>query len=102
MGSTFLNEGVAFPHVRLQGLAAPLVSLGLTKQGVADVSTEKPVELVFLILSAAELPDQQVQVLSLAGRAAQDRHLLQSLKAVPTSAEALACIREWESLEVSR
>ena len=22
-GSTFFNEGVAFPHVRMQGLAAP-------------------------------------------------------------------------------
>lgn len=101
-GSTFLNEGVAFPHVRLQGLSDPLVSLGMTKQGVSDVATEKPVELVFLILSPAENPDVQVQVLALASRAAQDRHLLQSLKAAPASDEAWIRIRDWELSETGR
>ena len=32
-GSTFFNEGVAFPHARLAGLTRPLVALGLTRGG---------------------------------------------------------------------
>jgi two-component system sensor histidine kinase KdpD len=95
-GSTFINEGVAFPHVRVQGLAAPAVALGLTKRGVCDVSTERRIELVFLILSPAEKPDTQVQALGLASRAAQSRQLLQRLGAAEIPEEAMTAIRDWE------
>ena len=95
-GSTFFNEGVAFPHVRASGLASPVVALGITKEGVAGVTTEKPVELVFLIISPAEKPEVQVQVLGLASKAAQDRHLFQSLKSAEKPEEAMEAIRAWE------
>ena len=95
-GSTFFNEGAAFPHVRVNGLTNSIVSLGLTRQGVSDERTEKPVELVFLILSPAENPDEQIKILALASHAAQDRHLLQSLRSAQTSEEAMKTIRDWE------
>ena len=96
-GSTFFNEGVAFPHVRIDGLIEPVVALGLTRQGVSDVSTEKPIEIVFLILSPAQTPDTQVQILGLASRAAQNRHLLQGLRSARTPEEAMAVILNWEA-----
>jgi two-component system sensor histidine kinase KdpD len=61
-GSTFFNEGAAFPHARIDGLANSVISLGLTRQGVSDEPTEKPIELVFLILSPAESPDEQISI----------------------------------------
>ncbi len=96
-GSTFFNEGVAFPHIRSDGLTTPVIAIGLTKQGISDVSTEKPIELIFLILSPARTPDTQVQVLGLASRAAQNRHLLQSLRSVQTPQEAMKVILDWEA-----
>jgi len=96
-GSTFLNEGVAFPHVRVDGLTSPVVALGLTKEGVSDVSTEKPVEHVFLILSPARDPDVQVHILGLASRAAQNRHLIQSLRSSRTPKEAMDAFRLLEA-----
>ena len=101
-GSTFFNEGVAFPHVRVDGLAAPVVALGLTKEGVIDVATEKPIETIFLILSPAEAPETQVKLLGLASRAAQNRHLIQVLRSVRTPAEAIQAIRDWESADAPR
>jgi two-component system sensor histidine kinase KdpD len=95
-GSTFFNEGAAFPHVRIDALSSPTVALGLTRQGVSDVSTEKPVELIFLILSPAKDPEIQVQVLGLASRAGQNRHLLRELKSVRTPEEAMKVIFDWE------
>jgi two-component system sensor histidine kinase KdpD len=95
-GSTFFNEGVAFPHVRTDDLSSPAVALGLTRQGVSDVSTEKPVELVFLILSPAKDPEIQVKILGLASRAGQNRHLLRELKTVRTPQEAMKVISDWE------
>ncbi|MCU0578175.1 MAG: PTS sugar transporter subunit IIA [Desulfobacterota bacterium] len=95
-GSTFFNEGAAFPHARIDGLPATLVALGLTRMGVSGILTEKPIELVFLILSPAQAPEIQVAVLGLASRAAQNRQLLQDLKSARTAEEALAAIRNWE------
>jgi two-component system, OmpR family, sensor histidine kinase KdpD len=96
-GSTFFNEGVAFPHVRVEGLAEPVIVLGLTREGVIDVATDKPIETIFLILSPADAPDVQVRLLGLASRAAQSRHLMQKLRSVRTAEEALQAIRDWES-----
>jgi two-component system sensor histidine kinase KdpD len=101
-GSTFFNEGVAFPHVRFEGLAAPIVALGLTREGVADVTTEKPIDIIFLIISPAQAPDLQVKLLGLASRAAQNRHLLQSLRSAQTPEEAMRMIQNWEMPDESR
>lgn len=95
-GSTFFNEGAAFPHAQISGLANSVIGLGLTRQGVSDEPTEKAVDLVFLILSPAENPDEQINILALASHAAQSRHLLQSLRSARTSEEAMRTIRDWE------
>jgi two-component system sensor histidine kinase KdpD len=95
-GSTFFNEGVAFPHARITDLTTPAVAVGLTKQGIEDVKTDMPVEIVFLILSPEQTPDTQVQILALASRAAQGRHLLQNLRASRTPVEAMKAICDWE------
>ncbi len=98
-GSTFFNEGAAFPHVRLEELKAPVVALGLTREGIVDVATDKPVEIVFLILSPADRPGTQVQLLGLASRAAQSRALTQALRSVRTPEEAMRAIVAWEAPE---
>ncbi len=95
-GSTFLNEGVAYPHARIPGLRAAHVALGLTHGGVFDVSTEKPIECVFLILSPLENPDIQVEILGLASRAAQDRQLMEKMMSVSRPEDAFRDIQDWE------
>jgi two-component system sensor histidine kinase KdpD len=95
-GSTFYNEGAAFPHVRVNGLTNSIVSLGLTRQGVSDEPTEKSIELIFLILSPAENPDEQIKILALASLAARNRHLLQSLRSARSPQEAMTAIHDWE------
>jgi hypothetical protein len=59
---------------------------------------DKPIELVFLILSPAHLPDVQIQVLALASRAALDRQLAHHLSSSRNSEEALAAIRDSEMM----
>ena len=95
-GSTFFNEGVAFPHARIGGLGQPLIALGLTKMGITGVTTEKTVEYVFLSLSPLEKPEVQVQLLALAARTFQNRHLLQVLQSASDAYEVYAAIQEWE------
>ena len=95
-GSTFFNEGAAFPHARIDGLESSIVSLGLTRQGVLDEPTEKPIESVFLIFSPAQNPDEQIKLLALASRASQSRHLQQDLKSCHTPDEVMTAIRSWD------
>jgi len=97
-GSTFFNEGVAFPHARIEGLKSSCVAIGLTRSGVSDVVTEKPIECVFLIFSPAEIPDEQLQILALVSKAAQDRHLMDNLRSAKTPAEVYTTIQSWEAV----
>ena len=101
-GSTFFNEGAAFPHARIDGLANSVISLGLTRQGVSDEPTEKPIELVFLILSPAESPDEQIKILALASRASLDRHFRQNLQSCRTPEEVMTAVRDWDWKEGQR
>jgi two-component system sensor histidine kinase KdpD len=94
--STFFNEGVAFPHARIDGLTAPLVALGLTRQGVVDVSTDKPIACVFLIIAPRKQPHEQVQVLSLASKAMQNRYLTQALNSASDAQEIISILKDWE------
>lgn len=99
LGSTFFNEGMALPHVRLNGLKQAVAVIGLTKQGVLDSTAEKGIEIVFFIISPAQTPNVQVEILGLASRAAQDRHLMQNLMAAQTPDAAMKAIQDWESAD---
>ena len=99
-GSTFFNEGVAFPHARVENLGQPLVAIGVTRQGVADISTEKPVEYVCLVLTPAESPDIQVRILGILARMSRNRHLLLKIHSCGTPEEVLSAIQNWEAQQV--
>jgi len=96
-GSTFLNEGVALPHARMEELMSPQVALGLTHAGVLDAPTDKPIEVIFLLLSPASGANIHLQLLAKVGRALQNRDLRKALNQARTSAEALEAIQDFEA-----
>jgi len=96
LGSTFFNEGIAFPHARLDDLSEPRIALGLARYGIADVITEQPIEVVFLILSPAQSLTAQLQLLALTSKAGQNRHFLQSLRTATSPAGLIEGIKTWE------
>lgn len=102
LGSTFFNEGVAFPHARLEGLTEPRLALGLTRHGIVDTATEQPVESVFLILSPAQSPTAQLQLLALTSKAIQNRFLRQHLGTSLSPEDALRAVEEWEHMQDDR
>jgi two-component system sensor histidine kinase KdpD len=98
-GSTFVNEGVAFPHARIGTTDHAMVAIGIARQGVTDVATEKPVEFVFLVLSPVRFPDMQVQLLGTLARISRNRHLLLRIQTCRTPEEVLSVIRDWETVD---
>jgi two-component system, OmpR family, sensor histidine kinase KdpD len=100
-GSTFFNEGVAFPHARVETLEHPVVAMGVTRQGVEDLSPEKPVEYIFLVLTPAESPDTQVRILGILARISRNRHLLLKIQSCRTPEEVHSAVRDWEAQQAA-
>jgi two-component system, OmpR family, sensor histidine kinase KdpD len=98
-GSTFLNEGVAFPHARLEGLTESHVAVGITRSGIADVATEKPIECVFLILTPTSRPNEMILLLSSVSKAFRDRQLMKNLRIAETPDNVMNAIQNWETIQ---
>ncbi len=95
-GSTFLNEGIALPHARIDGLEAPLVALGLCQGGVVDAQAAGSIEVVFLLLSPQEQNRSHLQLLATAARLMQNRGLRKQLANARDAEEAYAILRAWD------
>ncbi|MFA6220718.1 MAG: PTS sugar transporter subunit IIA [Desulfomonilaceae bacterium] len=86
--STFFNEGIAFPHVRVATIKEPLVALGIPSRGVLDVPTETPTRLVFLILAPASDPSVQVRILGMLSRLARNQDFVEQVAGSNSSEKA--------------
>ena len=60
--STFLNEGVALPHARIDNLATPQVAMAVTQAGVLDAEPFRP-DPVFGVEVPAACPGVPSEVL---------------------------------------
>jgi two-component system sensor histidine kinase KdpD len=95
-GSTFLKEDLALPHARVEGLMKPLVTLGLTHQGILDTPTLNKIKIVFLLLSPNQESSIHLQLLATAAKIFQHHELRRNLEKVQNAEEALEVIQTWE------
>lgn len=100
-GSTFLNEGVALPHARIEGLNTPQVAIGLTHGGVLDSSSDKPIDVVFMLLTPAN-GTSHLHLLAKASRMLQNQDLRRRLAKAHNSHEVMEQIQEWEQLAATK
>jgi Na+:H+ antiporter len=70
--SSELLPGVALPHVRREGVARPVLLLGVSRDGVALPRATAPVRLLFLLVSPAERPDEHLRALAGVARLLSD------------------------------
>jgi two-component system sensor histidine kinase KdpD len=97
--STFLSEGIALPHVRVPGLAAPRIGLALPRGTASETSSTNGlagIEAVFLFLCPEESPDLCLGLLALAARLFRDPTSRLALKRAGSAKEAIEVIRTWE------
>ncbi|MCX6557047.1 MAG: PTS sugar transporter subunit IIA [Candidatus Aminicenantes bacterium] len=93
--STFFNEGVAFPHLRLEDDSLPKIALGILHQGIADVATMEPIRLVFLIVTSMRQSDIQAKLLAAASKLASNKPLVGILLAAKNPETAFNEINKW-------
>jgi mannitol/fructose-specific phosphotransferase system IIA component (Ntr-type) len=75
-------------------LTAPRLAIGLTHAGVLDAPTERPVEVVVLLLSPASGPASHLQLLAAAGRSLQRKDVRARLRDATTPDQAIQVLRE--------
>ena len=94
--STFFNEGVAFPHLRLEEDSLPRIALGILPQGIADVATIEPIRLVFLIVTSLRQSDTQTKLLAAASKIASNKRLVNILLTAKKPEKVIQEIDKWE------
>jgi DNA integrity scanning protein DisA with diadenylate cyclase activity/mannitol/fructose-specific phosphotransferase system IIA component (Ntr-type) len=86
--SSWIGPAIAIPHARLPEWQGIEVAVGRSRRGVGwDSSDGNPVNLVFLIVSGVDDPDQHVLLLAEIARTLRDRALVQLILTARTAAE---------------
>jgi two-component system sensor histidine kinase KdpD len=72
IGSTFIGEDVAIPHIRIESINQALLGVGVGKSGIFDPATGRAVRIMFLLLSPSIPPGCHVSMLARVSRLAMD------------------------------
>jgi mannitol/fructose-specific phosphotransferase system IIA component (Ntr-type) len=79
---TGLGDEVAIPHAALDGLARPLLALGLAPRGIDfDAPDGRPARVVFLLLIPPKAYEHEVRILASIARATYDARAREELLA---------------------
>lgn len=85
---TGMGEGLAIPHLRVEGLRAPMVGFARLGDGVDwDAPDGKPVQNVFFVASPSGAEDVHVQILAAIGRAMSQPGVQQSISSAESPEE---------------
>lgn len=88
LGCTCLDEGVAFPHCRVEGLEESSAALVKLSEAVDfDAADGEPVDLIFGLLVPEDLDDSHRADIQAITRILDDRHLRERLRNCNTSNE---------------
>jgi mannitol/fructose-specific phosphotransferase system IIA component (Ntr-type) len=65
LGTTAIGEGVAIPHCKLKSLKAPILVLGISRNGAHFESLDgRPSHIFFLVVSSADDPGMNLRILA--------------------------------------
>ena len=88
LGCTSLNDGVAFPHCRVEGLEHSCAALMKLSEPVDfDCSDGEPVDLVFGLLVPEDVEESHMQEIREISRVLADEELREQLRECNTSKE---------------
>ena len=86
--STGLENGLAIPHAKTDGIDKLGMVFGLKREGVNFESLdEKPAHLIFLVLSPRDTSGPHIQALALIARNLKDSKIRENIKKAKSAAE---------------
>ena len=93
LGSTGIGAGLALPHARVSLTATPLALFARLERPISwDSIDQKPVDLVFLLLSPNEPADLHLKVLAMVTRRLRDGQVATCLRATTDRVVLRTCL----------
>lgn len=96
--TTGIGKGVAVPHVKVDEVEGVVACVGVSDEGIEyDAIDHEPVHLVFLVVSAKETPELNIEALATVARIMGRPGAHRRLREAKTPEEVLAGLAELES-----
>lgn len=93
--STGLENGIAIPHAKTDGIGELVISFGIKKEGLDFDSLDgKPAQLIFLVISPRDIAGPHIQSLAIISRALKDAATRKALLQASSASEVAALIKE--------
>jgi len=93
--STGLENGLAIPHAKTDGVGELVLAFGIKRQGVDFESLDgKPANLIFLVLSPRDTAGPHIQTLAIISRTLKDASARQALLDAPSVDAVAEMIKE--------
>jgi mannitol/fructose-specific phosphotransferase system IIA component (Ntr-type) len=98
--STNVGHGVAIPHLVTSQVDDTLILFGRSAQGIDFRSSiiNRPVYLIFIILSPPHKQAEYLQTLTCLARLLRHRKVIQDFREVSTPSEAIALMKKYDAL----
>jgi PTS system nitrogen regulatory IIA component len=98
LGSTAIGQGIAIPHARIEGIAQPIMAVGVSADGIDFDSLDgAPVKLVFLILSPKHEAGTHLKLLASISKLLRDLMFVDKLTKVKGGQEFCAMVAKRET-----
>jgi CBS domain containing-hemolysin-like protein len=96
--STYIGQGLAIPHARLEGIDKPALFFVRSESGVA-IGGGRPdrAHLIFILLTPSSAPHVQARMLARIAGLMDSEYVVERLREAATSAEILEAIRIGET-----
>lgn len=100
--STYLGQGLAVPHARLEQLKSPRVLLGRSEQGIHfGPKPDDKANLLFVLLTPAATPRAQVRLLSRIASLRESDYVWERLQSAERAADVMDAMRSGEEMAIS-
>jgi len=96
--STGLENGLAIPHAKTDGVRELIIAFGLKKTGIEFESLDgKPAQLIFLVLSPRDTSGPHIQALASISRNLKDSRVRIALLKARSVDDILAIVKKFEA-----
>jgi PTS system fructose-specific IIC component len=96
---TYLGDGLAIPHARLEGLKAPCVFFARSRSGVVfDCKAEQKAHVLFLLITPIGQPRMQTRLLARIAALRERAYVWDGITSADSAADILEVIRSGDEL----
>ncbi|HLF93825.1 MAG TPA: CNNM domain-containing protein [Planctomycetota bacterium] len=99
--STYLGNGLAIPHARLEGIDKPALLFARSDEGIPIKGREEKAHLIFILMTPAGSPRVQVRLLARICGLIASEYVAERLRSASTPAGVVEAIRAAEPMTIS-